>query len=309
MAAPKRSVCVFDPIGKSGDVYSNARDLSMQFRTLGIEIDLVLYLNEVQARKAFEARRCDAAILTGLQARHFNSFVATIEAPGVFLNYETIPTILNIMASEKAAKYMKKGSVEVAGVYPAGFVYMVVNNRKKAHPQALRGQRIINLDDNSMIKDFAERVGGTTVPASADTFAKLFKGGKGDITFAPMAIFSAMELDVAIDEQDGTVMNLPIALLTIQLLIHTDRFPEGYGQAAREISLRNYEHILGISKRAEAQVQKRFWHNGFPDLSEWEEVAYATRQSMLNKGYFDPKMLTIINKFRCQDYRLTLGCD
>lgn len=304
-----RSVCVFDPIGKSGDIFATATDLSMQFMTLGVNLKLKLYLDESKARKDFEARRCDAVLLTGLQARRFNTFVATVEAPGMFLNYDNLPKILGIMASEKASKYMRKGNVEVAGVYPAGFVYMVLNDKKRAHPNKLRGLKMINIDNNIMISDFAKRVGGTTVPATTNTFVKLFKERTVDVTFAPMAIFSALELDVALDESQGAIMSLPIALLTIQVLIHADRFPEGYGQSTREMSLLHYERVLDISKRAEKNVQSKYWLNGFHNMTEWEEVAYATRRSMLDKGFFSPKMIKIINKFRCEDYRMTLGCD
>ena len=223
-AQAPRSICVFDPIGKSGDVFVNAQDMSSDFLSTGVNFALKLYLNEEKAKQDFKQGICDGVIITGLKAREFNRFAAAIEAPGIINDYSNLSQILGVMASPKAAKYMRQGNVEVAGVYPAGAIYMLINQRKRATPRGLGGMRMINIDDNELINTFAEKVGASTVSGTSDNFAKIFRQGKVDITFAPMAILSAMELDKAI-QYEGGILDTPIALLTLQLVINADPLP------------------------------------------------------------------------------------
>lgn len=306
-AQAPRSICVFDPIGKSGDVFVNAQDMSSDFLSTGVNFALKLYLNEEKAKQDFKQGICDGVIITGLKAREFNRFAAAIEAPGIINDYSNLSQILGVMASPKAAKYMRQGNVEVAGVYPAGAIYMLINQRKRATPRGLGGMRMINIDDNELINTFAEKVGASTVSGTSDNFAKIFRQGKVDITFAPMAILSAMELDKAI-QYEGGILDTPIALLTLQLVINADRFPADFGQQAREISLSQYERVLKISKDAEAAVPNELWIESIQDQNIWARIALSVRKEMMKKNYYHPKMITILDKFRCGTDRILEGC-
>jgi hypothetical protein len=306
-AASPRSVCVFDPIGRSGDVFVNAQDMSSDFLSTGVSFNLKLYLNEQKAKQDFKQGLCDGMIITGLQAREFNRFAAAIEAPGIIKDYSNLEQILGIMASPKAAKYMRQGSVEIAGVYPAGAIYMIINKRSRATPRGLGGMRMINIDNSELINSFAQKVGASTVSGTTDNFAKIFKQGKVDITFAPMAILSAMELDKAI-QYEGGILDTPIALLTLQLVINADRFPAGFGQQAREISLSQYERVLKVSRDAEAAVPTELWIKSVQDQDIWARIALSVRKEMMKRNYYHPKMIKILDKFRCGTDRLLEGC-
>lgn len=306
-AAPK-NICVFDPIGKSGDVFVTAQDLSSEFLSTGVSFELKLYLDENKAKRDFKTGICDGVILTGLSAREFNRFAAAIEAPGMMEDYSNLGQILAIAASEKAAKYMRQGNVEIAGIYPAGSVYMVINDRSRATPRGLNGMRIININDDDMINSFAQRVGARSVVGTTNNFAKFFKEGKVDITFAPMALLEAFELDKAA-AYNGGIPDTPIALLTLQLVINADRFPEGFGQQAREISLNNYERVLQITKDAEAKVPGNLWIDTTADRDTWARIAMTIRKEMVGKGYFHPKMIAILNRFRCNGDGVLEGCE
>lgn len=307
-AAASKNICVFDPIGKSGDVFVTAQDLSSDFLSTGVSFKLHLYLDEKKAKRDFKTGKCDGVILTGLHAREFNRFAASLEAPGIINDYNNIGQILAIAASPKAAKYMRQGNVEIAGVYPAGAIYMVINDRNRATPRGLHGLRMINVDDNEVIESFARRVGSKLVPGNTNNFANLFKEGKVDVTFAPMAILEAMELDKAA-AYNGGIPDTPISLLTIQMVINADRFPEGFGQQARELSLTHYERVLSISQDAESKVPRDLWINTIQDRDTWAQLALNVRNEMIGKGYYDPKMIKILDRFRCGGDGVLVGCE
>ncbi len=307
LAQTPRTLCVFDPIGKSGDVFVTAEDLSSDFLSTGVSFNLKLYLDEKQAKRDFKTGKCDGVILTGLHAREFNRFSAALEAPGSFTNYANVGAILELISSEKAAQYMRQGNVEVAGVYPAGFIYMIVNQRSTARPDKLRGQRMIIVDNDPQLLSLAERVGALSVPGTTDNFGKLFKDRKVDITFAPMAVLRAMELDKAI-EYEGGIVNKPVSLLTLQFLINTDRFPEGFGQQARTLSVEHFERVLGISQEAEANVPRALWIDARQARAAWMRLALAVRAEMVQRGLFHPQMIKIIDHFRCGGNGVLEGC-
>lgn len=302
------TICVFDPVGANGDVFTTAEDLSLDFLPLGVRFELKLYLKESEARADFRRRKCDGVILTGLTAQEFNTFSAAIEAPGAVTSTEMLQEVLNVVASEQAAQYMVSNGVEVAGVYPAGAVYALFSDRRFASPKAMAGARMLILDDSDLIKEFARMVGAKQVPGSIDDFANKFKAGEADIIYAPMAIYEAMELDKPIRERGG-VLDQPITYLTLQLLIHRDRFPADFGQEARRISLNHFEKIISISEKAEHKVPADIWINAQADRRQWEYLGMQLRRTMTEKGYYHPKMMKLLKHYRCKGNELIMGCE
>lgn len=72
-----RSICVWDPVGKTGPIYNLAFDRSTLMMQLGISIDLKAYTNEGVLTEDLKAGQCDAALFTGLRARSWMPLVMT----------------------------------------------------------------------------------------------------------------------------------------------------------------------------------------------------------------------------------------
>ncbi|HCQ35603.1 MAG TPA: hypothetical protein DIU19_06795, partial [Alcanivorax sp.] len=68
-ANTERSLCVFDIIGASGDVYNIMKDYKTEAAGWGVDIKLKPYTDEKIAAEDLKAGQCDGAVLTGLRVR------------------------------------------------------------------------------------------------------------------------------------------------------------------------------------------------------------------------------------------------
>ena len=77
-ANTERSLCVFDIIGASGDVYNIMKDYKTEAAGWGVDIKLKPYTDEKIAAEDLKAGQCDGAVLTGLRVRQ--SRMATVSS-------------------------------------------------------------------------------------------------------------------------------------------------------------------------------------------------------------------------------------
>ncbi|MCM1958749.1 DUF6091 family protein [Acinetobacter modestus] len=76
----KQTVCVFDPVGKSGDAFALAKDYALEAKKWGADIDLRAYVDERVAAEDLKVGQCDGAIISGLRGRQFNKYVGSLDA-------------------------------------------------------------------------------------------------------------------------------------------------------------------------------------------------------------------------------------
>jgi len=98
-ANTERSLCVFDIIGASGDVYNIMKDYKTEAAGWGVDIKLKPYTDEKIAAEDLKAGQCDGAVLTGLRVRQFNSYAGSFEAVGAIPSYKELQTVFRVMAS------------------------------------------------------------------------------------------------------------------------------------------------------------------------------------------------------------------
>ena len=80
--AQAKTICAYDPGGKSGDFSKILEDYKLQAGTWGVQIDIKTYTDEETAAKDYEAGKCDGVVATGVRLQRFNHFPSTIEAIG-----------------------------------------------------------------------------------------------------------------------------------------------------------------------------------------------------------------------------------
>ena len=68
----KQIICVFDLVGKSGDVYSLMKDYQLAAKHWGADIELRVGQNEAVIAEDFKAGKCDGISVTGMRGRQFN---------------------------------------------------------------------------------------------------------------------------------------------------------------------------------------------------------------------------------------------
>lgn len=292
-------LCVFDPVGRSGDIFTTAKDIVTDYLRYDINFQLYPYSTETAAKADFRSGLCDAIVLTGFAAREYNSFTTTIEALGAIRSYETLWDVLSVLAQPKAAPLFLQDQYEIVGIYPAGGLYIYLKDRSLRRVEDAKGKRFFVLHGDRVSEASVEKLGAIPVLGDTTNFASKFKRGRVDAIFAPAAITEALELDVAMGDKGG-VIDYPLLFLTLQIVIKKDSFPEDFGQKSRELSLEYFERATEIAQTAEAKLEPYWVHVEDDIVADWIDLGINLRSSLEAEGVYDARMLKLIMAVRCK---------
>lgn len=291
--------CVFDPMGTQGQVYAIARDYQFVARTWGVQIELKAYTDEKIAAEDFKAGQCDGVAITGLRARQFNQFTGTIDAVGAIPDYTVMRKVIELMASPKLAKYMVSGPYEVAGIVPIGAAYPFVNDRRINTLAKAAGKKIAVMDWDKTQAILVQQIGAQPVASDITNFAGKFNNGQVDIIVAPIIVYQPLELYRGLGTK-GAIARYPVAQLTGQVLIRHEKFPEGFGQRAREYALGQISRAFGMIRNEERAVNPSYWMNvPLEDREGYVLLMREARLLLMREGFYDRRMLNIIKRIRC----------
>jgi hypothetical protein len=300
-AAPvKRSLCVYDPSGESGDLYKTVVPYALAALEWGVDFGHPqVRQDEKIAAEDFRAGKCDAVILTGVRARQFVPFAGTVEAMGAVQSYKQLKAVVGALARPSESKLMKNGGFESVGILPAGAVYLHVRDRNLKDITSLAGKRIATLDFDAAANLMVGRVGAAAVSADISTFSGMFNSGSVDVAYAPATAFKPLELGKGIGANGG-VLRFPLAQLTFQVLIHSDKAPETFGDASRKYTAGQFDTMMKIVGRAEKDVPAKAWIE-VPDPRSYDAMFQGVRIELRNKNVYDRTMLHKLLLMRCHD--------
>ena len=140
-SAEKTQFCVLIRLGSSGMIFNQMKDVKVQALSWGYDLDVRAYTDEAIAANDFRAGRCDAAFLTDVRARDFNKFTATLVCSGAIPTDDALKTLLGTLVQEKAGPLMSSGDYEVAGILPAGGVYVFTRDKAIHSVEAYKARR------------------------------------------------------------------------------------------------------------------------------------------------------------------------
>ncbi|ABC27463.1 conserved hypothetical protein [Hahella chejuensis KCTC 2396] len=296
----ERSFCVFDPIGANGPLFNIMKTAKPSALGWGVNLDLRAYTDEKVAAEDFKAGQCDAVLLTGTRAREFNRFTGTLEAMGAIPGDEEMNLLLQTLNQPKAAALLTQGEFEVAGILPAGAVYLFIRDRNLDSVEELQGKKIATLDYDNAALTMVRRVGASVVSANSSNFAGKFNNGNVDVAYAPAVAYTPLELYKGL-EPDGGVFNYKLAQMNFQIIIRQDRFPEGYGQLSREYAAGRYEEAYQIIRDAEAEIKDEYWMRpATQKLEGYDKLLREVRMALRDEGAYDSRALTLMRKVRCK---------
>lgn len=297
---PTRTFCVFDPIGIKGPAYQGMLDYKAAALEWGVMLELKVHTNEAVALADFKAGHCDAVGLTGTRIRPFNKFTATIEAVGAIDNYEQMRKLVGMLANPKASKYMIEGDYEIAGIMPAGAVFVFVRDKSINSVEAAAGKRLATLDYDTASVKVVKHIGATMVPVSIATFAPRFNNGYVDLAYAPAIAYEPFEMYKGLGDTGG-ILRFNLAQMNGQLILRKEKFPEGFGQNSRDYAYTNFNKALEHIVAAEKNIPEKYW----VDLSqekhaEYKEMLRQVRLELREEGVYDGRMLKILFRLRCK---------
>ncbi len=307
-AQAKQVFCVFDLVGKNGDVYTLMKDYQLAAKNWGADIELRVGQNEAVIAEDFKAGKCDGISVTGMRGRQFNKFTGSLDAIGAIPDLKLAVKVMQGLASPTFAKYMTNSKYEVAGVIPVGDAFLMVNDRSINTVAKAAGKKIAVLDYDEAQKIMVQQIGAQAVSADVTNFGSKFNNRQVDIIGAPAAVFKPLELHKGLGTK-GAIVNYPILQVTGNLIIRPDKFPAGYGQKSREWVKTQLPRAFGILGKMKADIPQKYWMN-IPavDKPGYQKLMRESRIDLTRRGIYDKRMMKLLWQFRCKEDRSNFEC-
>ena len=304
----KQTMCVFDIVGKNGDVYALMKDYQLAAKGWGADIELKVNSSESVIAEDFKAGKCDGVSITGMRGRQFNSFTGSLDAIGAITDLKLAVKVMQGLASPTFAKAMVNGKYEVVGVVPIGDAYLLVNDRSINTVAKAAGKRIAVLDYDDAQKIMASQVGATAVNSDITNFGAKFNNGQVDIIGAPAAAFKPLELQKGLGTK-GAIVNYPLLQVTGNLIIHPDKFPAGFGQKSREWVKSQLPRSFTILNKMKADIPQKYWMEvPAADKPGYQNMMRLARIDLTAKGIYDKRMMKLLWQFRCKEDAKNFEC-
>ena len=296
----ERDISVFDIAGKVGPTMAAMQDWRTEAINWGLDANLKVYTNESVVAEDLKAGVCDAALMTGIRARQFNTYAGTLDSIGAIPTMEHMKIALQVLAHPSSADKLTANSYEVMGIAPIGAAYIFVNDRRVNTLAKAAGKKVAVLDYDPTQAKLVAAAGATPVPSDITNFAGKFNNGVVDVIAAPLVAYNVLELYKGL-EPDGGIIDYPLVQLSIQLIAKADRFPEKMAQTSREYFYNSLDQVLEQVEREASVVDEKWWVD-IPDKDkqEYEVMMQDARDQMRNEGHYDPDMLDLLRKVRCK---------
>jgi hypothetical protein len=296
-----QSFCVYDPMGAAGDYYSLFTDYQLQAKRWNVSIELVPYTDDNKLIDAFESGRCDMASMIGFRARKYNQFTGTIDAPSTIENYMEMHDLLNLLASPKLDKYMVSGGYEVVGVLPVGAGYAMVDDRNINNLAAAVGKKVTVPKFDKSLLVVVNGIKAKPVLLDLLDYGGSFAKGDVDIIMIPLVLYKPLEIEKTLVKTNGGIIRRPLFELTMQVVAHHDKFPDGFGRSSREFVGHQADHALGIARNLENQVDSKYWiYAKHLDFDVWNKTMRDISNEMVKQGFLDKRMLGVLRRIRCK---------
>lgn len=296
----ERSFCVFDPVGASGPLFAVVKAFQPVALKNGIRFNLSAYTDEKVAAEDFKAGQCDAVMLTGTRAREFNKFSGSLEAMGAVPGKEEMRLLYNTLSQPQARPLLTEGPYEVAGIVPAGAIYLYTRNRGINTVGELQGKRVATLDYDQASVRMVRHVGASVVGSNSANFAGKFNNGSVDLAYAPAVAYTPLELYKGV-EPEGAVVKYALSYMNFQIILHSDRFPDSAGQMVREEANKRLDEAYEIIARAEAEIPEEVWmHLPQEDTAEYDKMLRKVRLSLVSDGVYDGRAIKLMKAIRCR---------
>lgn len=293
------TMCAFMLMGEGGPEHQALLDYQTAALSWGVKLTLKPYMNEKVAAEELKAGVCDITNLTSMQARAFNKFTGTLDAPATMPTYEHLRTVMQTLTKPSAAKYMVEGDYEIIGIQTAGAVFLFTNDRNVKSLPDLAGKRMAILDSMPEVRQLVVDLGMTPVSSTVTNIFQKFNNKAVDIAAGPAIVYEMMELHKGL-EPNGGILAEPIIQGNMQFVARAKKLPEGFGQKSREYFLQNFDNSLKIIREAEENIPKKWWI-ALPEdqRDEYNAQTRKVRVALRDQGLYDERMLTLLRKIRC----------
>jgi len=298
--ALNRKICIWDIAGRNGPVFQAAMEQRAMALEYGIDLEMIPFTNETILVEELKAGRCDAALMSGMRARLFNSYTGTIDAIGAIPDNKHMRTLLQVLAHPSQAGRMVQGEYVIMGIFSGGAAHVFVNDKRISSLAKAAGKKVAVLDYDKTQSEMVAGIGATPVPSDIVSAPNKFNNGVVDILAAPLIAYELLELYKGM-EPDGGIVDYPIAQISMQLVGRLDKFPNEVAQLIREASFEAYDQVRARVKIEEDRVPDRWWID-IPanEKREYEAMMQEARNTLRQQDYYDGRMLDLQSRIRCK---------
>lgn len=290
-------VCAFDPAGKTGDYYKLLEEFALESKAWGATVEIRAYTDEETATKDYEAGKCDGVVATGVRLQRFNRFPSTLEAIGAMPTYAHLKQMIDALA-KYGNPALVSGDNETAGIMPIGAAYLFVRDRSVDSVPELAGKRIATMDYDKAAPVMVDRVGAIMVAADLGSIGPKFNNGDVDACYVSAPAYAPFELHRGLGEKGG-IIRLPLAQATMQLLIKSSKFPDGFGAKSRTFFASKFDKALTAVKAAEAEIPAKYWID-VGSVAQFDDMFQSVRIALRDDhSAYDANMLKAMKKIRC----------
>ncbi|MCC2639388.1 MAG: type efflux pump, partial [Moraxellaceae bacterium] len=124
--------------------------------------------------------------------------------------------------------------------------------------------------------------------------------GQVDIIAAPVLLFEHLELARGL-ERGGGIYRFPLGQLTSTLLVRRERFLAGFAERLRARAPGFVTTALQRIRTTEASLPAHYWLGlDARELAHYAELLAAARDQLTREGFYDPRMMAILQRLRCR---------
>ena len=109
------TICVWDPIGKGGQIFDAVKNFALAAQSKGVEITLKAFTDEKVAADEFRVGQCDGLMATSIRTRSYNNFTVALDHGGAATivrdgkidmdaSYKVIQKAMQVLAAPGADK-------------------------------------------------------------------------------------------------------------------------------------------------------------------------------------------------------------
>ncbi len=291
--------CVWDPVGRNGETAQVMWKARMFAHRHGVDLQYTVYESERLVMENFRVGKCDIANMLGLRARQFNNFAGSTDVVGGLSSYAQLGSVIKTLAAPKAAPWLRKGEYEVIGIAPAGAIFGFTRDRKALYPKDFHGKKMAIPEGIPEAEYLCKRFGITPVWSEIiDSFLK-FNNGIVDLVGGPALVYEPFEMHKGVLPHGG-IYNEPFMFITMQIVARWSRLPEGFGQHAREETLKYFQGIVDYLRAPEERIPAEVWIDvPLAVVDAWTEEFRESRMILGDDQIYEPKMLMLLRRVRC----------
>ena len=299
-ADDKRTLCVWDIVGNAGPITDAVKEYQLEALKWGVDFQIVVNTSERVITEQFRAKQCDAAVVSELRIRTFVKFPGSLFAVGGIPDIEHLRLMHQLLATPQSAPKMQEGPFEIAGIVPAGAVYVFVRDRTIDSLQKAVGKKVAVMGDDKYQQQMVQLIGATPVSVTEATAGSMFNNGALDVLPAPAVAYGPLELYRGL-APNGGIIRFPLSQISAQVIFWRDRFPAEYGQKSREFFFSNFDRALHEITKAEGQIDDKWWVD-IPDAdkAQYDTLMDDVRIKAVEAGYWDGDMIKLQRRVRCK---------